>query len=176
MGANDNHDIVLYTAMNVATIFMSRFGAKAFGDTDDVKQTAVLITIKLFNKGLRSKTLASSVYFGLIDEARKLGHFRTSVKMLSFDSTEIDSSDPIFKKTSNDIQKEIDSRDHVSTIENALSTKELQITSLIKCGYSQKEIAKILQVNRSTITRRLQRIRRKIILQIDSKEDKKESS
>ncbi len=145
-------------ALDVAAVFVSKYGAGALGDIDDVTQTAILIALKRLQNGTNEKNLRPSIFFGLIDEARRLCHFRTKVRTCLFDA-----SDSILESP-DDFQTKIDSRDHVSTIEKTLTPKELEITRLIQYGYKQTEIAKLLNVNRSTITRRIQRIRKKILV------------
>ena len=165
-----NNEQLIQAALSVAAVFTSKYGAGSLGEIEDVKQTAILIALKLSKKGLSEKNLRPAIFFALIDEARRLGHYRTNVKTYLFDAFEflIESDD--------DIQKTIDSRDHVSSIEKTLTLKELQIARLIQYGYKQTEIAKILNVNRATITRRIQRIRKKVLLKKISSKDNKNKS
>lgn len=159
-------DIVIAAADRGARRFIARnfYGASWIGSPQDVMQEARTIALDFLRqfgnpRFLNPFIISRRVYYSLLDLIRSRSKQRTKHPAPTF----LDSDFALIEGT-NDALRNIELNELFQRLKTHLTRKEKLTLELLRQGYSKADIARRCKVSRSCITKRVENIRRKLLI------------
>ena len=159
-------EVIIDAADRGARRFIARnfYGASWIGSPQDVMQEARTIALDFLRqfgnpRYLNPFIISRRVYFSLLDLIRSRSKRRTKNPAPTF----LD-SDFALVPGSNDAFREMELSELFQRLKSHLTRKEKTSLELLRQGYSKADIARRCNVSRSCITKRVENIRRKLLI------------
>ena len=171
MLARLTEDVILAAADSGAKRFMARnySGASWIGSPQDVAQEARCIAFEFLDKFGNPRFLDPSiitrrVYFGLLDLIRRRSKHRTKNPAPVFYDDDL-----ALMAGAEDLNRDIEMKELFMRLQDRLTRKEKTTLEMLRQGHDKATIARICNVSRSCITKRVENIRRKFLILYDAR-------